>query len=248
MSVAKWREREKEMRRNDIIEAAEKLFFSKGYDNVSMKDIAGEVELSKATLYLYFENKEELFFAIVLRGVQILHKMVKEGIEQENNGIGKIEAFKKAYTGFINDYPDYFQAYNYLQSGRFDLTDILKSDYIKEIMEKGRLSSVLPSALPSSAISVSEYLRDIFKLRKDIFFILSNSINIGINDGTIRSDINPLELAVILVLIYENTGNLRPDVKIILESQSINQNEFVASVKTIINRMMIMDNNGVNED
>lgn len=238
MSVAKWREREKEQRRTEIIEAAEKLFFSRGYDNVSMKDIAGEVELSKATLYLYFENKEELFFAIVLRGIQILYNGVKEGVEKEKRGIKKIEAFKNAYTGFINEYSNYFKAYNYLQSGRFDLTDILNSDYIKEMMEKGRLSSALPSALPSSTISVSEYLREIFELRKNIFFILSESINLGINEGTIRSDIEPLEFAVVLILIYENMDNLRPDIKIVLESQNIDLNEFVGDVKGILTYLM----------
>lgn len=243
MSVAKWREREKEMRRNDIIEAAEKLFFSKGYDNVSMKDIAGEVDLSKATLYLYFESKEELFFAIVLRGVQILHKMVNESVEKEKTGLKKIEAFKKDYTRFISEHSNYFKSYNYLQSGRFDLTDILNSDYIKEMMEKGRLSSTLPSSLPSSVISVSEYLREIFKLRKDIFSILSEAINLGVSEGTLRSDINPLELAVILVLIYENVDNLRPDVKIVLESQSINLNEFVDNVQGILTYLMVIDTN-----
>nr|WP_243686751.1 helix-turn-helix domain-containing protein [Methanobacterium formicicum] len=62
MSIQDRREREKEQRRNDILKAAEKLFLSREYDNVSMNDIAREVELSKATIYLYFENKEELFF------------------------------------------------------------------------------------------------------------------------------------------------------------------------------------------
>lgn len=40
------------------MDAAEKLFFSKGYDDVSLGDIAQEVELNKATIYFYFENKE----------------------------------------------------------------------------------------------------------------------------------------------------------------------------------------------
>ncbi|HNS26422.1 MAG TPA: helix-turn-helix domain-containing protein, partial [Methanobacteriaceae archaeon] len=46
MSIIKRREREKRQRENAIINAAEKLFFSKGYDDVSMNDIAREVELS----------------------------------------------------------------------------------------------------------------------------------------------------------------------------------------------------------
>ena len=64
VSIKDRREREKEQRRNDILKAAEKLFLSREYDDVSMNDIAQEVELSKATIYLYFENKEELFLLL----------------------------------------------------------------------------------------------------------------------------------------------------------------------------------------
>jgi transcriptional regulator, TetR family len=62
MSNISRREREKEQRRRDIMDSAEKLFFKKGYDEVSMNDIAEDVELSKATLYLYFDNKVATFF------------------------------------------------------------------------------------------------------------------------------------------------------------------------------------------
>ena len=48
------------------MDAAEKLFFSKGYDDVSLDDIAQEAELNRATIYLYFENKEDLCFAVIL--------------------------------------------------------------------------------------------------------------------------------------------------------------------------------------
>ena len=45
MGVIERREREREQRRNDIIDAAEKVFFSKGRDKTSMDDIAREAEL-----------------------------------------------------------------------------------------------------------------------------------------------------------------------------------------------------------
>ena len=48
-----------------------------------MNDIAKEIELSKATLYLYFDNKESLFFLIVMRGVKILNSMIKERVNKE---------------------------------------------------------------------------------------------------------------------------------------------------------------------
>lgn len=66
MSTTARREREKQQRRESIVDAAEKLFFSKGYDDVSLDDIAQEAELNRATIYLYFENKEDLCFAVIL--------------------------------------------------------------------------------------------------------------------------------------------------------------------------------------
>ena len=75
MSMVNWKEREKEQRRNDIVDAAEKLFFEMDYGGVSMDEIARKIGLGKGTLYLYFKNKESLFYAVALRGMHILNEM-----------------------------------------------------------------------------------------------------------------------------------------------------------------------------
>lgn len=56
MGTTERKKREKERRRNTIIDAAEKVIFSKGLDQSTMTEIAQEAELSKGTLYLYFKN------------------------------------------------------------------------------------------------------------------------------------------------------------------------------------------------
>lgn len=61
MTLAERRQREKDQRRKSIINAASSLLFKKGYDKVTMDDIAGEAELSKATLFTYFKDKESIF-------------------------------------------------------------------------------------------------------------------------------------------------------------------------------------------
>lgn len=68
MPVTGRTERKREQRRNDILKAAEKLFFSRGYDEVSMDSIAREIDLGRSTLYIYFENKEELFLPLFCAG------------------------------------------------------------------------------------------------------------------------------------------------------------------------------------
>jgi len=73
-------------KREDIINAAEKLFFLEGYDDVSMNDIAKDAGMSKATLYLYFDNKDSLFFAVVLRGIKIMKSLIEKEMENVEKG------------------------------------------------------------------------------------------------------------------------------------------------------------------
>src|ERR1700761_4013960 len=52
-------------KRRQIVEGARNVFLAQGFDAASMNDIARAAGVSKGTLYVYFNNKEELFEAIV---------------------------------------------------------------------------------------------------------------------------------------------------------------------------------------
>ena len=90
MGIQERREREKEQRRNEILDAAEKVFFSKGFNNATMDEVAETAELSKGTLYLYFKNKEDLYFAITQRSMTILRSMFQDAVNQHKIGIEKV--------------------------------------------------------------------------------------------------------------------------------------------------------------
>ena len=64
MTQEERRKREIEQRRETAINAANRLFYLNGYENVTVDDIASEAEISKTTLYSYFNDKEALFFAV----------------------------------------------------------------------------------------------------------------------------------------------------------------------------------------
>ena len=53
------KQREADLRKHEILEAAEKLFLANGYEDTTMNQIANEAEFSKGTLYNYFKSKEE---------------------------------------------------------------------------------------------------------------------------------------------------------------------------------------------
>ncbi len=120
MSIKELKEREKAQRREYIVDAAEKQFFSRGYDNVSMNEVAEAVGMNKATLYLYFANKEALYFAIVLRGIRTMNRVFQERIEKEKTGLDKIRASGEAFLEFNRQYPHYYRMFRQAGSDRFD--------------------------------------------------------------------------------------------------------------------------------
>jgi len=107
MGTAERKEREKEQRRINIIDAAEKVFFSKGLEKATMDDVANEVELSKGTLYLYFKSKEELIEEIIKRGEQILANLFKEAVNTKDNGLCKVKNIGYAFMKFYSEHKDY---------------------------------------------------------------------------------------------------------------------------------------------
>ena len=97
MGIAERKEREKQQRREEIIQAAEKVFFTKGFDKSTMDDIAEHAELSKGTLYLYFKNKDELYASLSLRILQYLNIRLEDvKKEKDIDPRQKIAAIKEA--------------------------------------------------------------------------------------------------------------------------------------------------------
>lgn len=119
MGTAERRQREKEQRKKEILDAAERLFFSRRYEDVSMDEIARDVELTKATLYLYFKNKEALFASIVLRGIQILKGKYQNCMEKNVPGIVKVTMMGQAYYEFSQEYPDYLRLIHFYGTEQF---------------------------------------------------------------------------------------------------------------------------------
>lgn len=111
MTIADRKEREKEKRAHDILSKAEHLFFSHGYRDVSMDDIARELELARSTLYLYFKNKDEIYSAISVRGGVILEKMFRDCFDTGSSGIERIKLMLLAFIDFSQAYPGYHTAF-----------------------------------------------------------------------------------------------------------------------------------------
>lgn len=169
MGVSERKEREKEQRRNDILDAAEKLFFSKGVENTSMDEIAAATELSKGTLYLYFKSKDDMFHAIICRALHIMFNLFSAATSDIKSGAEKLQAIGQAYVNFFNDYPDYFEALMHQEKHTFG-----------EVNEE------------------NPYVIKCIELGDRVFAFLQEIIRQGIKDGSLSKDLDPVMHSFVL--------------------------------------------------
>jgi len=188
MGIKERKKREKIKRRDDIINAAERIFFNKNFENATMEEIAIESELSIGTLYKYFNNKIDLYLAITKRGIEILEKLFHQAIKNKNTGIDKVLAIGDAYVQFYNNYPNYFKTLMFYETKNLNL------------MEK-------ESWAAKCNLSGDETLK-----------ILVDAIQEGMDDGTILDTTNPVYAAIAfwgfstgLLQLINNKGVLLKD-------------------------------------
>ena len=103
------REREKQNRRKEILQAAWEVFASRDYDAATLDDIAAAAELSKGTLYLYFQNKADLFFATLEMGVEKLFSIVQEVISYSDDPVTGLNEIIKSFLGFFEENAGFFR-------------------------------------------------------------------------------------------------------------------------------------------
>ncbi|OHD17662.1 MAG: TetR family transcriptional regulator [Spirochaetes bacterium GWD1_27_9] len=108
------REREKKIREEEIITAAEKIFTQKGFEETSMDEIAKEAQFTKRTLYQYFTNKEDLYFAVAIKVCKLLFSYIEKASINGNNGFEKLRLSILGYYNFYKDYPEMLLLTNHI--------------------------------------------------------------------------------------------------------------------------------------
>jgi len=103
------REKERQARRGEILEAAERIFRRKGFARASMDEIAAEAQFTKRTIYMYFVDKEDLLYAVALEASKRLFVRQQAILAEEGAGLAKIGRAALAYYEFSRDLPDLFR-------------------------------------------------------------------------------------------------------------------------------------------
>ena len=106
--IAERRGEEKERRRAEILDAAEALYAQKGWDALTVDQVARSARLSRALVYVYFRDKEELLFAIGERAMRVMRDRFVKAAASQVLGLDKVEAIGRSYMSYAYEFPHYF--------------------------------------------------------------------------------------------------------------------------------------------
>ena len=107
MGVKERKERERIDMKELILKSAHQLFIDKGFDEVSIRNIAEAIEYSPATIYLYFKDKNEIFHALHGEAFKVFNHFVA-GVFEIKDPFKRLVAMGEKYMEFTFKYPKYY--------------------------------------------------------------------------------------------------------------------------------------------
>jgi len=114
--IAERREEEKERRRCELLDAAETLYAKQGWEAVTIDQVARTARLSRALVYIYFRDKDDLLFAIGERAMKMLCQRFAAALETPGSGRDKVDAIGRAYVGYSLEFRHFFDFCSRFQS------------------------------------------------------------------------------------------------------------------------------------
>jgi len=169
MGITERKEREKEQKRVMILEEAEKLILEKGLDQLNMDEVAERAEVSKGSLYLYFNNKTDLVLGICHKATNMMNSMTAKVLTQNRTGLEMVYQIGINYITFATEHPEFYRAMRFLE--HYKETELAKN---------------------------SSYLSMCSQNRQESFRVMVRAIQIGMQDGSINNSYNAEELALLL--------------------------------------------------
>lgn len=94
----------------EIVSHAAKLFADSGFAGASMQDLASAVGITKASLYHFFKDKEEIHSTVVLIALEGLNRLVDERVAEQTSAVDRVDAFCRAHADYLASNADFYVA------------------------------------------------------------------------------------------------------------------------------------------
>ncbi|MFT9203936.1 MAG: TetR/AcrR family transcriptional regulator [Liquorilactobacillus mali] len=152
----------RELKKQDLLDAAENKFFKKGFDATSIAEIAKEAEFSKKTLYTYFDSKNQIYFEIMLRGYKQLLELIQLQLQESHplNSTQQFAVFWKVFENFLNTYEGYLNAIIFFEIHNGQVQDSYKISEYEQLKKE----------LTDSLLEFFESKNDVVRIKSDLIW------------------------------------------------------------------------------
>jgi AcrR family transcriptional regulator len=209
--------KEREDRKNEIIEVAKILFFQQGYDATSIQDIIDALGIAKGTFYHYFKSKDGLLDALVDRIITEMSERFKPLVTEKKSAITKINdvfrigaAFKiENLDAFVVIVKALYREENQIVRDRMFQRSIQQnSPTITEIVNQGIKEGVFDTSFP-------EYVGEVMiNLGRSLNEMICNTLLYGKTDARTMSTVMTKRMEMYQDMIERILGAPKGSIKI----------------------------------
>ena len=213
------RQQERALKRNDIVDAAERVFSSRGFNHASMDEVAKEAEFSKRTVYVYFNSKQQIYLEIMIRGYRLLIGMIEKSFKDHRPGNAADELRNIFFTcvAFSQDHPEYSTAII-----EYETRDSAGQSGVRDESEE-----------------------ECYRLGEVVFGYLDRALRRGVEEGSFRSDLDIKQAALTLwacaVGVYTTARNKGDYLK---HYHGVEPDAFISGSFRLIMRLISRDGKG----
>jgi len=223
------RERKALQTRQLILDAARELFDKHPYEDVKMDDISERADLSRATLYNYYNSKEAIYFEIGIQSFRHMSERQKAIITSESSGLDQIVKLSEETLRGLFEQPLIQEIIR-----RFLVTNSKVETSAEVILKKMELGEEVEDP---SAIILARFLHEIRVFEK----IMKDAIERGFEDGTIRHDLNTDQLTHFLFMIISGIFDRVHLERVPLKNLNLSVERIITMTVDLIRKDLVMD-------
>lgn len=177
------RKKRKENRKNTILTAARKLFFDQGFKAVTIDNIAAKSEVSKGSIYLCFESKEEIYAQILISDNIALYERIKNFSAKEATASQLLLEFARIYVDYFLNNNELFRILMtfMMQTSQMNLVEKKKDELIWSTNQNIKIiSEIIQKGIDSGEFSPIDNIQ---QMQNAIWGMLNGIISLYIFTG-----------------------------------------------------------------
>ena len=165
-----------EFRTAGILEAARRVFATKGFSQATVDDIASAAGVAKGTIYLYYESKRDIYFAALKFGIEQMYSKLDEELKKVSTPEEKLRTLIGVKLAYFDDNRDFFKIY-YSELGNICIhPDTIDTEFkamyldqakvVEAILKEGARKKIIrPVRTEQTAFAISDVIRGVVTQR-----------------------------------------------------------------------------------